>query len=156
MRFRIGNRPDFWSGAVFIVVGAGFAWGATGYNFGDAAQPGAGYFPFGLGVLLALLGVLVLANALAEQPDGEIPIGPWAWKPLIFLCGAVVLFGWTLPTLGLFVALPLVVVISALAGDEFHWGEALVNATILTLGCWALFSWGLKLTIPLLPWLIGK
>ena len=156
MRIRIKSRPDFWSGIAFIAAGAGFAWGATGYPFGDAAQPGAGYFPFGLGLLLAALGVLIVLATLAAQGGDEIPIGPWAWKPLAMLCGAVALFGWLLPTMGLFVALPLVVVLSALAGDEFHGGEALVNAAVLTAGCWAVFVWGLKLSIPLLPWLTGK
>jgi hypothetical protein len=51
----------------------------------------------------------------------------------------------------MFIALPILVVTSALAGDEFHWGEALFNAAVLTAGSWAIFIWGLNLTIPLLP-----
>ena len=51
----------------------------------------------------------------------------------------------------MFIALPLLVVIAALAGDEFHWGESLVNAVVLTVGCWLIFIWGLNLTIPLWP-----
>jgi len=47
------------------------------------------------------------------------------------------------------------VVVAALAGDEFHWGEALLNAAILTAGSWVIFILGLKLTIPLWPSFIG-
>jgi hypothetical protein len=49
------------------------------------------------------------------------------------------------------IALPLLVVTSALAGDEFHFGEALLNAAILTAGSWVIFIWGLGLVIPLWP-----
>jgi hypothetical protein len=51
----------------------------------------------------------------------------------------------------MFVALPLLVVIAGRAGEEFHWKEALINAAVLTAGSWLIFSWGLKLTIPLWP-----
>ena len=50
----------------------------------------------------------------------------------------------------------LLVVVAALAGDEFHWGEALLNAAILTAGSWVIFILGLKLTIPLWPSFIGN
>jgi hypothetical protein len=42
-----------------------------------------------------------------------------------------------------------------MAGDEFRWKEAILNAVILTAGSWAIFSLGLKLTIPLWPKFIG-
>lgn len=148
---KIKSQRDFWSGLMFIVVGLAFAWGATTYSFGQSARPGPGYFPFGLGVLLALLGAIVLFKALSvETADGD-PVGDFAWKPLLYIVGTVALFGWALPHLGMFVALPLLVVVAALAGDEFHWGEALVNAAILTAGSWVIFIWGLNLTIPLWP-----
>ncbi len=55
----------------------------------------------------------------------------------------------------MFIALPLLIVISARAGDEFRWRDALINAVVLTIGCWVIFIWGLKLTIPLLPSFMG-
>ncbi|MEY3295272.1 MAG: hypothetical protein RLZZ451_1320, partial [Pseudomonadota bacterium] len=61
---KIKSEKDFWSGLMFIVIGLAFAWGATNYNFGSAARPGPAYFPFGLGILLALLGGVVLLKSL--------------------------------------------------------------------------------------------
>jgi Tripartite tricarboxylate transporter TctB family len=152
---KIKSERDFWSGIMFLVVGIGFAWGATAYSFGSSARPGPGYFPFGLGILLALLGAFALFEALTiETEDGE-KIGPWAWKPLAFIVGTVAIFGWALPHLGMFIALPILIVVAALAGDEFHWGEALLNAAILTVFSWIIFIWGLNLTIPLKPSFLG-
>jgi Tripartite tricarboxylate transporter TctB family len=152
---KIKSQRDFWSGLMFIVVGIGFAWGATNYNFGSLARPGPGYFPFGLSVVMAVLGMMVLFKALTFEVEGGDPIGAVAWKPLLTIVGSVGIFGWALPHLGLFLALPLLVIISALAGDEFHWGEAIANSAILTAGSWVIFVWGLKLTIPLTPSFIG-
>jgi len=153
---KIKSQRDFWSGLMFIGIGLAFAWGATNYSFGSSARPGPGYFPFGLGILMALLGAAVLFKALTIETEGGDPIGAFAWKPLIIIVGAMVLFGLLLPRVGMFVALPLLVITSALAGDEFHPVEALINAAIITAFSWLVFIYGLNLTIPLKPWFMGS
>jgi hypothetical protein len=155
MSLKIKSERDFWLGAAFLLSGAAFSWGAFNYSFGTAAQPGPGYFPFGLGILLVALGAFIVFEALAvETEDGE-KVGAWTFKPVALILSSVVIFGWLLPHLGLFVALPLLVVIAAAAGDEFHWGEALLNAAILTVVSWLIFSRALKLSIPLWPSFLG-
>jgi hypothetical protein len=153
---KIKSQRDFWSGVMFITTGLGFAWGALSYSFGSSARPGPGYFPFGLGLLLAALGAFTLFESLTiETEDGE-PIGAWAWKPLAMILGAVALFGFLLPVLGMFIALPLLIIVSSLASDEFSWKATLINAVVLTVGSWLIFNKGLNLTIPLLPNFIGS
>jgi hypothetical protein len=147
----IKSEKDFWSGLMFVAVGVGFAWGATSYSFGSSARPGPAYFPFGLGVIMALLGAVILFKSLTLEVEGGDRVGGVAWKPLGIVVGSVALFGAVLPWLGMIIALPLLVVTTALAGDEFHWGEAVANAVLLTAFSWLIFIWGLKLTIPLLP-----
>ncbi|UUX97487.1 tripartite tricarboxylate transporter TctB family protein [Aquabacterium sp. J223] len=148
---KIKSQKDFWSGLMFIAVGAGFSAGALNYSFGSSARPGPGYFPFGLGALLAVLGLVVLFNSLTiETEDGE-PIGGIAWRPLVVLVVSIVLFGFLLPKLGMIVSLPLLVLATATASHEFHWRDALINAIVLTAFSWVVFIWGLSLTIPLWP-----
>lgn len=152
---KIKSQKDFWSGVMFIVAGVAFAVGALNYSFGSSARPGPGYFPFGLGVLTAILGAVVLFTSLTVETEDGDPIGPTAWRPLLIIVGSIVLFGWTLPHLGMMLGLPLLVITCSLAGDEFHWGEVIMNAVILTLGSWIIFIWGLNLTIPLWPTFVG-
>ncbi|MGM9490974.1 tripartite tricarboxylate transporter TctB family protein [Ideonella sp. YS5] len=152
---RIKSQKDFWSGLMFIIVGGSFAIGALNYSFGSSARPGPAYFPFGLGVLLAILGGMILFEALTiETEDGE-PIGAFAWKPLFIILGAVILFGFMLPRIGMVISLPILVLISAYASDEHTWVGTIVNATILTVMSWLVFVVGLKLTIPLWPAFMG-
>ena len=168
---KIKSQRDFWSGLMFMVVGIAFAWGSTSYSFGgtctdpairaslgfwecfakSSAKPGAAYFPFALGMLMAVLGAMVTFKALTIEVEGGDPIGAWAWKPLLVINGAVFFFGWALPHMGMVVALPILVILSAAAGNEFHWKDAIINSVVLTIGSWFIFIWGLKLTIPLLP-----
>ena len=71
------------------------------------------------------------------------------------MLGALALFAFLLPRVGMVISLPILVVTSALAGEEFHIGEALANAAVLTLGSWLVFIKGLGLTIPVWPPLVG-
>jgi hypothetical protein len=152
---QIKSQKDFWSGLIFLGIGAAFAVGALDYSFGNSARPGPAYFPFGLGVLMAILGGMVLFGALTKDtPDGD-PVGAFAWRPLVIILAAVALFGFLLPRLGMFITLPVLVILSAMASEEFTIKDALLNAAVLTVMSWAVFSKGLGLTIPLWPTILG-
>ena len=101
---KIKSQKDFWSGLMFVATGLGFAAGATNYSFGTSARPGPGYFPFGLGILLAMLGALVLFKSLTIETEGGDPIGAIPWRPLGLITLAVVVFGLALPKLGMIVS----------------------------------------------------
>jgi hypothetical protein len=171
---KIKSERDFWSGIMFVAVGVFFAIGATNYSMGPpcpandpcaaslwarmsqlSAHPGAGYFPLGLSVLLALLGAIVLFKSLTIESVGGDPIGGFAWRPLAIVVGAIVLFGLMLEPFGLALTVPVLIFISSFAGDEFHWKGVLVNAIVLTFFSWLVFVAGLKLTIPLWPAFVG-
>lgn len=136
---------------MFIVAGLGFAGGALNYHFGSSAHPGPGFFPFGLGVLLALLGALILFKSLSIESDGGDPVGRMPWRPLIVVPLSVVIFGFAIEPLGLLVALPLLILVTSAAGDEFRLREVLVNIVVLTVGSWLIFIKGLNLVMPLWP-----
>jgi hypothetical protein len=139
---------------MFVVVGVVFAIGAQNYSLGSSARPGPGYFPLMLSVIMALLGGIVLFKSLTIETEGGDPIGAFAWKPLIIIVVAIAVFGALLPRLGMIVTIPILIVITSLAGDEFGWKGVVANSIVLTFGSWVIFIWGLKLTIPLWPWFV--
>jgi len=168
---RIKSERDFWAGLMFIAVGVIFAIGATNYSMGPAcpptdhcaanlwarlsqlsAHPGAGYFPLGLSIILAVLGAVVLFKALTIETEGGDKVGSFAWRPLVIIIVAISVFGVMLEPVGLIITVPVLILIASLAGDEFHWKGVLAAAVVLTIGSWAIFVWGLKLTIPVWPW----
>ena len=156
---RIKSEKDFFAGLLFMVVGIGFAWGATSYKIGDAARMGPGYFPLMLGALLALVGVVVLMVSLVvETVDGD-PVGRIAWRPLSFIILANLVFGVLLgglpsiglPHMGLMAAIFAMTFISAYAGDEFRFKEVLALAIVLATLSYVAFIWLLSLQFPAWP-----
>ena len=99
---------------------------------------------------------MVLFKALTIESDGGDPIGDIAWKPLLIIVAAIIVFGLALPRLGLVITLPILVTMSALAGDEFRWRDAVINSAVLTVGSWFIFVWGLNLVIPVWPTIFGS
>src|SRR6266576_1452327 len=101
---------------MFVVVGVVFAVGATNYSMGSSAKPGAGYFPLILAVLMAILGAIVLFKSLTIETEGGDPVGAIAWRPLLVIALAITVFGATINLLGLVIAVPLLIVITSIAG----------------------------------------
>ena len=151
---KIKSQRDFWSGLMFLVVGVVFAIGAGNYSLGSSARPGPGYFPLMLSVIMAILGGVVLFKSLTIETEGGDPIGAFAWRPLIVIVVAIAIFGAALPRLGMVITIPILIVITSLAGDEFGWKGVAANSVVLTFSSWVIFVWGLKLTIPMWPWFI--
>ncbi len=148
---KIKSQRDFLSGLMFLIVGVVFAVGATNYNMGTSARPGAGYFPLILSVIMCILGGVVLFKSLTIETEGGDPVGDIAWRPLLVIVASIAVFGWTLPLLGMLAAVPILIIMVSFAGDEFKWTRVVINSVVLTAFAWFVFVWGLKLTIPLLP-----
>ena len=135
---------------MYMVIGLFFAIMATNYPMGTAAKMGPGYFPFFLGILMALLGVLVLLQSLSAKAAIE-SIPKFNWRIIAQITGSVVLYGLLLPRMGFLIAVVVLVLVSASASKEFTWKGSLINAAFLVAFTYSVFVMGLKLQFPLLP-----
>jgi len=156
---KIKSQKDFFSGLMFAIIGAGFAWGATSYSVGTGARMGPGYFPMLLGILLAILGAFTVFYSLVEHTEDGDKVGKFVWRPIIYILGSNVAFGVLLaglpslgvPAMGLIVAIYALVIIASKAGDGFNLKEVLLLATILSGGSYLAFIVLLKLQMPVWP-----
>ncbi|GDX58252.1 membrane protein [Comamonadaceae bacterium] len=155
----IKSQKDFFSGLLFTVVGLTFAWGATKYNMGTAARMGPGYFPMMLGVLMAILGGVITFNSLVVSTQDGDKVGGFAWRPLVFIIAANLVFGLMLgglpsikfPAFGLIVAIYALTFVASMAGEEFNLKEVAVLATVLAIMSYLAFILLLKLQFPVWP-----
>ncbi|HWI77884.1 MAG TPA: tripartite tricarboxylate transporter TctB family protein [Ramlibacter sp.] len=146
----IRNQKNFAAGVLYIAAGSTFAAGALFYKMGSAARMGPGYFPFWLGLLLAAIGVVVLAGSLrARAPADALP--KLDWQVLAWIVASVVLFGLLLTRAGLVISLATLVLVSSRASHEFKWKGAVLNALLLLAMCLGAFVFGLGLQLPLWP-----
>ena len=156
---KIKSQPDFYSGLMFVVAGIAFAWGATNYTVGDAARMGPGYFPLMLGILMALVGAVITFTALSPTDgDGE-KIGKWAWRPLVYVIAANVIFGillagirdWGIPAFGIIVGIYALTFVASMAQADWRFKPTLILATALAIGSYLVFVLALKLQFPVWP-----
>jgi hypothetical protein len=147
----INNPKDFWTGVIFIVIGSAAILLGRDYPFGNSFKMGPGYFPTVLGALLVLVG---LATALRGLLQSGTAVGALAWRIILLILVATVLFGVLLRGAGLIVAVLLLVMVSAYASRHFRWGIAASVGAGMAVFCVLVFVKGLGLPIPILgPWL---
>lgn len=152
---KVKNEKDFWSGVMFLAVGLGFAIGATNYDFGSAQKMGPAFFPTILGGLLAVLGVIVGLEGIGLEKQ-ESKLDKFHFGPVAWVVGSVALFGILLIPAGLIVSIVVLVVSPMLGSHEFKWKEAAIVSVVMGVIVWAVFIFGLNLTIPVWPTVLSS
>ncbi len=109
------SRQDFVGGLAIIAVAALAYWLGRGLPGGTDGGMGPGTLPKGLAVLLGLLGLLLAGDSVFREGSR---LGRWSIRGPLFILGALVVFGLAVRPLGVAVAGPLAIVVSALASAE--------------------------------------
>lgn len=159
---RVRSTQDLAGGLFLIALAAVAIVMAWDLPMGTLRQIGAGMLPKSIAVICAALGAVLALSALRYHGES---LSPWSWRAIIHVLGATVLFALLIrgfdfgpvhvPSLGLVVAGPVVVLFSGLAASDRSVKELVVFAAVMTLGCALLFKYALGLPIPLAPWLLG-
>ena len=141
---------DMIGGSVLIVIGL---WAAVqawfDYPLGSVSHMGPGMFPAGVGVLLALTGVLVFVPALFRA-------GPALAKPdyraFFFVLLSLVLFALTVDTFGLIPATAVLTVAAVLADNKVGIIGTIVLTAVLSTIAILVFSVGLGIPLEPFKW----
>ena len=153
MKSFVRAPKDLVAGLIYLTVGLAAIIIGLDYKMGTALQMGPAYFPSVLGGVLAFIGLLSLIRSFVSE--GE-PLEAFAWKPLLTIVGAVVVFGLLVRGAGVLIALPLFVLMTARASVNFRWLPALLLAAGTTAFCALVFVKALGVPLPLIGrWLQG-
>ena len=146
---KIKSPRDFWAGLMFIAFGLFFLVVAQmNYQMGTAVRMGPGYFPTVLGGLLAVLGLIVLAQSLATEGTA---VPTFHFRPLLFILASSLAFAYLLKPLGLVLATAALIFISAYGGHEFKFKEVAILTVVLAIFSVLVFVKGLTLPFPICP-----
>ncbi len=129
-------------GAIFVGLGGFFIYQCLGLELGTAFKMGPGYFPLVLALILALLGIIILVQS--TRVEGE-PLGPVAWRGMLFILPAPIFFGLTVRGLGFVPSLFFTALIACFASQKMKPLTAIVLSIALTIFSVAVFSYALGL-----------
>jgi putative Ca2+/H+ antiporter (TMEM165/GDT1 family) len=147
------HRRDYYAGALMVLVGGGAAYVGSQYQVGSLTHMGPGYFPTALGVILAIIGIIIAGSAAyapaASPVTAETTSVKPDWRGWLCITGATVLFIALSLYVGLVVATFACVFVAAMGDRENSWKEAALLAAGITVFGVGLFSYILKVQIPL-------
>lgn len=158
----IKSPEDFAAGLFLLLFAVVLFFGAWDLKVGQLRSIGAGLMPKVTALLLGGFGFALVVQSLLVAGS---TLQRWSIRGPVFVLGAILLFAATIrgvdfglfkvPALGLVVAGPLAVIVSALADPQTRPHEAIIYALVLTAACAVVFKFLLRLPIPLAPWLLG-
>ncbi len=113
----------------------------------DGGQPGSGFLPFGLGIILAALAVALILVNLGSDAEKRPLWGSGAWvRPLL----SVLLFAayaMVLEKLGYIISVFALVFLWLMVVEHKKWLQAVLPGILSAVGVWLIF--GLLLNVPL-------
>ncbi len=143
------DTRDILGGLFLIALGLFAAWHAKqNFDIGTLQRMGPGFFPLGLGLILATLGVLIALPAFFRGGEGANV----QWRTLALVTASLCVFAFTLKPLGLIFATFGAAIVSSLADREITWRNRLLVAAGVSLMTYLVFSFGLSMVLPVWPW----
>jgi len=154
-----GFKKDYYGGTLMILVGLAAVSAGLQYRTGTLQQMGPGFFPVAIGALLAGVGLLIATSARTESPLSETLLAPHGrsqnppdLRGAVCIVLGVIAFLLLGKYGGMVPATFSIVCISALGDRSNTFKEAVLLALLMSVVAAIVFSWALKLQLPLFAW----
>jgi len=139
---------DFAGGVFLVAIAALGFWGAFTLPFGHMNSIGSGLLPKSVAVLVGVFGFALVLQGLLMKGD---LLESWGIRGIVFVLGAVLIFAFTIRTLGLSMAGPLTVIVASLADRDTRPIEIVIFAIVITSVSIGIFKFLLRLPMPIFP-----
>lgn len=134
--------PDVIKGGFWLILGIVLSLWSTNYEIGTVMQPGPGFLPLILGLLLIFLSIVLLGQARkASQGVGRPPITfqPGGWKRVFFTAVILILAGFLFERMGYILTVFLLMICLMWRVGGLHWKRVFAIAFLTTLGVYIVF-----------------
>lgn len=140
-----------------IILGVAIAacLGAAQHVVGTLSDPGPGLFPLGLGVVLGVLSLIILAGGMAAKRADKGEAGSDACarpkkvsREALYVIGVLVAFGVLLAPLGFILTTFLVFAALLRLVAKQSWPISVGGGAVLALGSYLLFAMALGVNLP--------
>jgi putative tricarboxylic transport membrane protein len=144
---RIRAPQKFVGGIALVGICAFVLWAVDDLSGGTIQLMGPAMFPRGLGILLGIGGIVLMADSLLRDGEG---LEKLALRGPLLVTAGIILFALTIRSLGLAVAGTLALIVSGFATEEARPVEVVAFAAAVTFGCIVVFRYLLGMSVPVL------
>jgi putative tricarboxylic transport membrane protein len=134
--------------AVLLAVFAFFAFESAALSLRDALGPGAGFFPFWLSIIGALLALFLYVQLFRRRLEFETPALKFEARPVALVLGGLVVATALLEAIGFRLAMALLLPYLLLVLGARNWFALIVFSLAGSFGVYHLFSGLLKVPLP--------
>ncbi len=146
------KKAEMIAGVVLLVLSGLVIWGALEMPPSSSFGPGAGFLPFWLGVLLAVLATILSVSAWrrqgAEQDSQPVFPGKQALFAIALVMVGLAIYIFLIETLGYLADTFLLIVFLMKAVEREEWPLTLMVAAVTTVTLFVTFQILLKITLP--------
>ncbi len=146
------RRTDQWSGLAVLIAGLLIWWGASAMPYGTIHEPGPGFFPFWLGILLTGMSLwLIIRESRGKASSAmirDLLSEKIRWGKVLAALAALVAYGVLMEHVGFIIVTFLFLAFLLWFVDPQPWKKVIGWALCGSVGCYLIFEVWLKLRLP--------
>ena len=137
---------------IWIVLGISQCVGSIPLGLGEWVEPGTGFMPFVIGLVMIALGIaLFLEASTVLRKDPKIKISVWSdvyWRRVLYVVLLLAAYAVVLPKIGYLIATFLVMVFLLKSGEPVKWISAIVVGILASAISYIIFGVWLNVSFP--------
>ncbi len=146
------KKVDQWSGIVLLIIAVLICWGAGTLPYGNSHNPGPGFFPLWLGIILGVLSIGLIVKTTTQKENvgyvKEFLSEKIRWVKVFFVIIALILYGILIDYLGFLIITFLFMAFLLRFVGLQSWKTVIGWALIGSIGCYLIFEVLIKLRLP--------
>jgi putative tricarboxylic transport membrane protein len=146
------KKADQWSGIFLFIIAAFICWGAKLLPYGNIYNPGPGFFPLWLGIILAGMSI-GLTLQTTRQKEGarilrDILTEKIRWGKVLLVILSLILYGGLMDAIGFLLVTFLLMAFLLRAIEPQPWRAVIGWALVGSVGSYLIFEVWMKLRLP--------
>ncbi len=136
---------------IWIVVGFTQCLASVSLGLGEVVEPGTGFMPFVIGLLMIVLGIALFLEASAVLRKGAKKVAIWSdvhWKRVVYIILILTAYAVLLPRIGYLIGTFLVMVFLLKSGEPVKWISAVVVGVLASGLSYVIFGMWLNVSFP--------
>jgi hypothetical protein len=137
---------------IWIVLGISQCVGSIPLGLGEWVEPGTGFMPFVIGLVMIVLGIaLFLEASTVLRKDPKIKISVWSevyWRRVLYVVLLLAAYAAVLPKIGYLIATFLVMVFLLKSGEPVKWISAIMVGILASAISYVIFGVWLNVSFP--------